>query len=718
MTPSSGPHEQQPDDPMLESLLDEVLGGQTPPDLRARILAGHGTASREALSAARMPHFDVVLAPPVQESLRAAALVPFGNGDRRARRRRSRALPFRVVTLSLLTASVLLTLLVFRPFLRSESAQRAGETRVARPASTPRSLRSSHRVPPRPAAPLHPSLESPPNHPLPSAAESTTEPSVTSEATSAATLVPEPAGTALLPTAEPPPKPRSIVEQIDQQLQRAWALARVEPSPPAPDEEWCQRVYRHLMGRRPSDEELAAYLRRDEPGRRAELVDRLLTESRCREEYASHWAQVWTGQLLGPVVGGADSARTFCAGLERYLQQALLRNQGFDQIAFDLLTAQGSNSVNDPDFSGATNYLLALWDERGVQPTTEVCRVLLGQRAQCAQCHRDTQDGLQQEQFWQLTAFFRQTQISSHGAGRYRLTDRDFAGDVADDQRQPGAVCYRQPDGTWKSVYATLPNGRTVDTSGALQDAQRRRELATWLVASPAFPRALVNRLWSQFFHYGFTSPIDDMGRHNPAVHPELLDGLADALVSHDYDVVPLIRGILLSDPFARSRIVADTGSPDVPAEGSVAMFSRTYYRPVAFSDAFQALTQWTQPASQEPSPTAAGPAPVLAQQSGLASQVAEASATEGSRVASPGEAKSQQLTIGQLRLSRGLAASSMSATQKVDHAFLAVLGRLPRPDESQQAAVLCESLQHDPALMLERLFWALSNTAEFAAHH
>ena len=59
-----------------------------------------------------------------------------------------------------------------------------------------------------------------------------------------------------------------------------------------------------------------------------------------------------------------------------------------------------------------------------------------------------------------------------------------------------------------------------------------------------------------------------------------------------------------------------------------------------------------------------------------------------------------------------------MSATQKVDHAFLAVLGRLPRPEESRQVAVLCESLQHDPALMLERLFWALSNTAEFAAHH
>ena len=39
MTPPGGHHESQPDDPLLESLLEEVLGGQTPPDLSRRILA-------------------------------------------------------------------------------------------------------------------------------------------------------------------------------------------------------------------------------------------------------------------------------------------------------------------------------------------------------------------------------------------------------------------------------------------------------------------------------------------------------------------------------------------------------------------------------------------------------------------------------------------------------------------------------------------------------
>ena len=376
MIPSGGRPEQQPDDSLLESLLDEVLAGQTPPDLRARILAHHEATGGESLAAAWPGQFPVILAPPVHESHR----MPLSLGeDQRARRRHSRALTFRRVIVALLTASAVLALVVFRPFFRSEPAHRGGEARLARPATTPPSRRPSQRLPSLPTTPLFLSAEASPDEAVATVAAAPDSPT---EAPSTTTLAPPIANEAVPPsTADAAPQPRSIVEQIDQQLQREWQLARVQPSPPAPDEEWCQRVYRHLLGRRPSDEELASWLRETEPDRRAAMVDRLLTEPRYREEFTGHWSKVWAGQLLGAVADGAESTRTFRTGLERYLQQALLRNLGFDRIAFELLTAQGSNSVNDPDFSGATNYLLALWDERGIQPTTEVCRVLLGHRA-------------------------------------------------------------------------------------------------------------------------------------------------------------------------------------------------------------------------------------------------------------------------------------------------------------------------------------------------
>ena len=47
------------------------------------------------------------------------------------------------------------------------------------------------------------------------------------------------------------------------------------------------------------------------------------------------------------------------------------------------------------------------------------------------------------------------------------------------------------------------------------------------MLASRELERAAVNRMWAHFLGYGFTKPIDDMGPHNPASHPELLEELA-----------------------------------------------------------------------------------------------------------------------------------------------------------------------------------------------
>ena len=198
------------------------------------------------------------------------------------------------------------------------------------------------------------------------------------------------------------------------------------------------------------------------------------------------------------------------------MRGALLRNEGFDRIVLELLTAEGSNSRREDDYHGATNYLLALTDDSGVRPTVEVCRVLLGRNSQCAQCHDDPQSDLRQEDFWQFAAFFRQTEIQSLGAGRFRLTDQDFDGDLIDGVRVAGTVGYQQPDGSWQRVAPAFPGGEPIRSQGRVQNRDYRRDLARQLIASDDLSRAIVNRLWSQFFQYGLTIPVDDMGRHNP----------------------------------------------------------------------------------------------------------------------------------------------------------------------------------------------------------
>ena len=58
--------------------------------------------------------------------------------------------------------------------------------------------------------------------------------------------------------------------------------------------------------------------------------------------------------------------------------------------------------------------------------------------------------------------------------------------------------------------------------------------------------------MWAQFLGYGFTKPIDDLGPHNPASHPALLDYLGEQFAKETgFDNRDLIRWIVLSEPYS-----------------------------------------------------------------------------------------------------------------------------------------------------------------------
>jgi hypothetical protein len=90
-----------------------------------------------------------------------------------------------------------------------------------------------------------------------------------------------------------------------------------------------------------------------------------------------------------------------------------------------------------------------------------------------------------------------------------------------------------------------------------------RLDLARWLVSpqNPLTARAVMNRLWKQFFGTGISAVVDDLGAQGEwPVHPELLDWLAcefrqpSALVDHDaafpWDFKHMVRLIVLSSTY------------------------------------------------------------------------------------------------------------------------------------------------------------------------
>jgi hypothetical protein len=67
------------------------------------------------------------------------------------------------------------------------------------------------------------------------------------------------------------------------------------------------------------------------------------------------------------------------------------------------------------------------------------------------------------------------------------------------------------------------------------------------------FARAIVNQVWARFFGNGLVMPVDQMHGQNKPSHPELLAWLARDLVRREYDLRGLIRGLVLSEAYARS---------------------------------------------------------------------------------------------------------------------------------------------------------------------
>jgi hypothetical protein len=94
-------------------------------------------------------------------------------------------------------------------------------------------------------------------------------------------------------------------------------------------------------------------------------------------------------------------------------------------------------------------------------------------------------------------------------------------------------------------------------------DADRLRELATWITDHPLFARSQVNRTWYHLMGRGLVDPIDDFRPTNPASHPELLEQLAQDFAARKFDLRWLIRTIMQSRSYQLSSEPHDGNGGD-----------------------------------------------------------------------------------------------------------------------------------------------------------
>jgi len=719
------------DDLLLDACLDEVLGGQRPPDLTARIM--QALAARGAANGS-VPVSPPVVPPPVLAAAEQALSPAAANGHpmvevgrpAASSRRQSRPADAWLALAGVLVVGVTIGIVAYFATRQPQLAEKPGTNPVENVAVAP--IEKTQPVPreSRPPQETRPAVAPPMEAPRivqntpPSSVGSQSPPPIaanTSENSPRAV-----AKVAPLPKRHFDPSPDAeVVSFVNAEIARGWSEAGVKPAPAATDSEWCRRLFVRVLGRIPTIPELEKFTADKSKDRRAKLVERLLTDDSYVAEYADHWSVVWTNILIGRT-GGQGNSLASREGLQQYLRNALARNRPYNAMVQELLTASGSSQPGASDYNPAVNFLLDGLDKDATLATSRVSRIFLGHQLQCAQCHQHPSQDWSQEQFWAFNSFFRQMQGQKADSAN-KLVNVNFAGQGRDSTG--GEVFYETPAGLLKTAYPKFVDGTAIPTSGDLAEVDRRGELARFVVNSDQLQRALISRVWSHFFGYGFTRPIDDLGPQTTPSHPQLLDRLATEFAAHDYDLRSVIRWIALSDPFARSSKLTDIASKDMPEAGEVALFSRYYSRQMQAEEVYNSLVQAAQirKTAANESALAKARADWLAQFSrNMATDDAEEELHTGgvrqSLIMMNGDLMKQAVSSQQAGVLKTVAASNMKFDKKVEHLFLTALSREPTRREQDAALVILRNSKGVEQTALEDIWWAILNSNEFILDH
>ncbi|VAX41821.1 hypothetical protein MNBD_PLANCTO02-572, partial [hydrothermal vent metagenome] len=210
--------------------------------------------------------------------------------------------------------------------------------------------------------------------------------------------------------------PLSMVSYINNRIQQGWEEGEVTPSPTTTDEEWVRRLHLDITGKIPSAKVVASFVKDKNPEKSSLLVNELLESP----GYVSHFTTIWANLLIG-----RDASRDVNrASLEQFLSQSFSKNRTWNQMAADLISAEG-----DAEENGAANFLLANLNNQAVPATAITARLFLGTQVQCTQCHDHPFNDWKQDQFWELNCFFKQTKkVRSSKKKRAKLISQQKGG--------------------------------------------------------------------------------------------------------------------------------------------------------------------------------------------------------------------------------------------------------------------------------------------------
>ena len=519
------------------------------------------------------------------------------------------------------------------------------------------------------------------------------------------------------------PAETDIVSVIDHHITQHLVKQGVNPVRHADESTVLRRTMLDLAGRIPSTAERNWFFSLPEADRRRMLVDRLMQSP----DFNFHHRN-WLDETLLPNQPYQDEFRN-------YLLTAVQGNRSWDTIFRELMKA----GVAEGPEKGAAQFLKSRVRELD-DLTNDTAILFFGVNISCAKCHdHPLVSDWKQDHFYGMQAFFQRTYqtrkvnaLAERPFGEVRFTTTSgeekkaafmfLTGDQVTDRTPEFAAEER------KSLEERIRKLEQEDVEAEIlvPEFRPRDELVEIALRDSKdrfFARNIVNRVWARLLGTGIVDPLDQMHSGNPPSHPELLEWLANDLVSHGYDLRRLIQGIVLSEAYARS---SEWSQPsEMPA---ASLFAVAKTRPLTPRQLAASLHVAVRNPQQWPAIDAAEE--WLKRRTDLENQangwVREFEQPGDNFQVAVDEAlffsNSQRIQNDMLRDSDDRLLGALKKNENQDQAievlWLTVLGRAPQPDEIASANNWLDRVPEKKNEARTQLLWALLAGPEFRFNH
>ena len=391
----------------------------------------------------------------------------------------------------------------------------------------------------------------------------------------------------------------------------------ITPSPEADPYTLVRRLYLDLIGLPPTPDQVDAFVDDQRPDAYERVMDELLSNP----HYGERWGRYWLDQARYADSHGYtnDNERTMWPYRD-WVIRAFNQDMSFDQFTIeqlagdllpnpstDQLVATGfhrNTLINTEGGTKADQFRVEQAKDR--VDTTGV--VWMGLTIGCAKCHSHKYDPIEQQEYYELCAFFDSTADRNSVSPTIQVPTVDQKQrldnlqqkidelkrelkqtDSKDEQRRTDAEkelsqLESQRDQLRKQFPTTMvmreldkPRTTHVHIRGDFlrpgdevqpdvpeslpplpkSDGRRTRlDLARWLIDAehPLTARVRVNRLWMRLFGCGLVETENDFGTQgSPPTHPELLDWLATEFRQQGWSTKRFLRLIVTSATYRQS---------------------------------------------------------------------------------------------------------------------------------------------------------------------